>query len=184
MADIVTLTGDWGKFEKAIDPKKWNAAFEKTATDGLKKLGFAFVKMAREAIENKEYAENAPSTIAAWYAGGSAAMNKRAKKRAKKEGISISESMAAGKTPLVDQGDLIRSINSKPDGMSLYMGANKRVDGRNVALELHEGTTRKEGGKTIVIPARPFISQPLESDAFGALFKEAITDALKEAFRG
>ena len=157
----------------------------------FKRLGMSWQKLAREMIKDKIYAPNAPSTVAAWYARGSETTRKKASKRASKQGISISESLMFGKTPLIDDGDLVKSIGYDVDvvetlggGMTLTLGANKKVDGRNVAAELHEGATRREGGRTIVIPARPYIRTPIESEEFGNQFKQAVNEALKEAFSG
>jgi hypothetical protein len=190
MEEGLTLTGDWNKLNVALDPKLWTAAFEKSLSLSFKRLGMSWQKLAREMIKSKVYAPNADSTIEAWYERGSKAMRKKADKRASSQGITTSAARAAGKTPLIDLGDLFKSVGYDVSGLTLTLGASKSVVWRgmkyNIAAVLHEGAVIKQPRmkRTIVIPARPYIRTPIESEEFGNLFKQAVNEALKEAFGG
>jgi len=70
----------------------------------------------------------------------------------------------------------------KRAGRALGMTPRQR---NAVMAKLGRGTKASGSGKTVwIIPARPFITAPIEAPAFGAFVVRAYGDAVRAAFRG
>lgn len=112
----VTLTGDWEKMERKLDPKRFAVVMNRNIERALRRVGLAFRRIAVDMIRSREYEANAPSTIAA----------------------------KGSSTPLINYGDLWRSIGYQiASSRTLIVGANKHSeDGHNIAGYLHYGTSR------------------------------------------
>jgi phage virion morphogenesis protein len=71
----------------------------------------------------------------------------------------------AGKKPLIDTGDLMRTINFQIDGDTLYVGTDRFSEEWEAgAAVLQFGTTRAGRGNNTTIPARPFLGLSQEDE--------------------
>lgn len=151
---------DWDRFIKAMDPKRFRAAFDAEATRAMQATGREVEREARKAIRNREFAPNAQATI-------------------DRKGSS---------TPLVDSNEMVNRIRSvagkDAEGYFVTVGTNRKVSGKggevNIAAVLHEGVKKRSGGGWR-IPPRPFLRKPAQSPVVKAAMKRHVQDATKRA---
>jgi hypothetical protein len=155
----LTFSADWSAMLDALDPAKFSGRVRQESKTLMNRIGRMARRHAIAIIKAGAYQHNAPSTI-------------------RSKGSSL---------PLVDNGDLMASINfsvdSGPMGVSgLILGANKRSEkGHNIALTLHGGT--KPGTKPI-IPARPFLATAIQTQRFKAEANAAIAATMLKILSG
>jgi len=167
----MTKTGEWDKYRKALDPKAFKLLLDKEMSAATR-LNVVLVRdEIQRRIMNGDYAPNAPMT--------------KAMKGSDKPLVDDGDLVKA----IND-----RLINHYMGFVGIQRGTMKTGDGGaeemvNIALILHEGTTikvtprmrayfyylaRKSGGKvkplkattkTIVIPPRKFIEEPVSEPA-------------------
>lgn len=168
---MIWEVGDWDQLERILGAlkgtrKRW---YNKCIRSNLMTSGYKARAEIHDAIRNREFAPNAPSTL-----------------RAK----------APKDIPLIDTGQLMRSITVKPtigNKLAVFVGILKqtrRRDGQsmvNIAAVLHEGAVIRRGNAVIRIPARPFIRRPIESPEFRRWWEkhmlQAIIDCLAQVIK-
>ena len=117
--EAMKLIGDWNAFQKAIDPKQFQARLQREVTRANARIGRDLVGRVRRSIRGKEFQANSPITILL------------------KLGLS---------TPLVHRGDLFQQITfHQPDWRTVQVGVVKAKGATdeqvNVAVVVHEGAT-------------------------------------------
>lgn len=171
MSASVRFTGDWGGAIAALEPRSFEARLKREVRDANAKIGRAGVRLVQDGIRSGRYAPNDPDTVEA--------------KRSS--------------TPLVRTGALARSITFAADGWGAVriglLTAQVGAERVGIAAALHEGfrrasspsrgrRARRTGAPAgAVVPARPFLVQPLLRDpAFAALARRLWVEAVRRAF--
>jgi hypothetical protein len=172
----LTQTGQWRLWSKLLNPKRFQFKLQRE----VRRAMHANVQMGRAAVIRKidsgAFAPNSALTVA----------------------------LKGSSKPLVDKGDLRRSIQGKVlSWKEGFIGVLRSSGKSNVAELLHEGGTIKvtprmrnwfkgAAGKTgmkplapatttIRIPGRPFIKSALETGAFNILVIENFSRAVEAA---
>ena len=126
MGDLFTLKtfGDWNRLGNILSVPNFTPILEKNIRVANKRIALEYRKKVRADVKSKKYARNARMTI----------------------------EMKKGKaTPLIDQNDMMASINIfEIDPYNVEVGIHRNVprkDGKgkmwNLAVILHDGTTIK-----------------------------------------
>ena len=159
--------GDWKKLERMLAPINMR---QREVDRCMVMIGITVTKKIKTEIKQRKYVKNHPWTIAM-----------------------KSTSAGVGDQPLVDHGQLVKSINYKVDysgikSIQVFIGVRKGTIGANgkdmveLARVLHEGAVipvtsamrmyllskgfaLKPSTAFIVIPARPFVRQVVENPA-------------------
>lgn len=164
-ADI-ELSG-WKEFEDVVEPRRFFRALSRA----VDKTSGRMLMLAKQALKknmknSRLWAKNAEWTL-----------------REKK-----------GSKPLIDKGDLIGSVGgekikkSKFSGDSFLggfiVGVNKTKGKYNIAEILHEGAILKnpKSGKSMILPARPFLKFTLEDHGFKSRLETHLEYAVNLAF--
>jgi len=160
------LVGDWDLALKDLDDRRFMRALKKELRYALRRIGERFVALSVKWIQGKKFAPNKPATIA-------------------RKGTS---------TPLVEHGDLFRSItyDVRANELTLWVGVNRQEKNKkgddlaNIAAFLHEGYSIKvkSAGKADgvkAVPARPFIRGPMESREFDDFAAKELDGAVYRA---
>jgi len=165
----IILKGDWKKLESKLGVQ--TKQIERIVSRALKRAGYEYRAEVRRRIKEAEYEPNSPLTVLL-----------------KKSSI-----------PLVEHGDLLQSISVGLEKWNeVVVGVLRTHEKANVAAILHSGATIRvtkkmrtyfatvlkvtppKVGRVLRIPARPFLTKPLEEPEV----KEAVMGTIDSAIGG
>ena len=171
LAEIILKGADWKRLENKLGVSS-QQKIERLVSRALKRAGYEYRAEVRRRIKKAEYEENS----------------------------SLTTLLKGSSLPLVNHGDLLQSISvSQERWNEVVVGVLRTHEKANVAAILHSGATIRvtkkmrtyfatilkvtppKVGRVLRIPARPFLTKPLEDSGVKSAIMDVIDSALKRS---